>query len=252
MPLPKPAGVFLLLLAFAAPGPARAEDAYYLLMFSSQQTPRNPNYSHSFATFVRVGCACPGAPGTVLEAHTISWLPANLVIRTLALLPECGRNYDLDTTIRFALDTRQRVSLWGPYRIEPELYDRAMRQIALLESGKVRYKADDALYRSSNVSNCIHAISGITEGYRLRVLSPGWGDTASYFILLEFMPWIIEPEQTHDWLASALGLDQYPIAYREPPERPGLLPPLTGLRIRDRKAVPTYGSPRLQPTCQGP
>jgi hypothetical protein len=62
--------------------------------------------------------------------------------------------------------------------------------------------------------------------------------------LNEFMPWISNEQQTHDWVASSLGLDCYPIAYREPPRRPGLFLPQTGLAIPDRHPVPTYGSPR--------
>jgi hypothetical protein len=238
-------GSALLFCAFAAPQPARSQDVYYLLVFSSQRPLSGPNYSHSFATFVRAGCGTPGSPIVVKNAFSISWLPANMEIRSLALLPECGRNFDLYTTLRFARDTCQRVSLWGPYQIDPDLYRRAADQFARLQSGQILYKADDVAYGNDCVSNCIHAVGSITGGPRLRVLPPGWGDTASYFIVLEFMPWIIDPDHTHDWVASALGLDNYPIAYRVPPRR-GLIPPATGLRIPDRwTATPTYGSPRI-------
>jgi hypothetical protein len=232
----------LLLIAVTA-GAARAEESFFLLMFSSQRMPRNPNYAHSFATFVRASCGGPGA-GTVLEAHTISWLPANLCIRTFALLPECGQNFDLDTTLHYTLENKERVSLWGPYRIDPELYRRAINQIAQLESGRVLYKADDTFYRSDRVSNCVHAVSVLSEGYRLRMLSPGWGDTASYFILLELRPWVLD-EMRHAWISSALGLDRYPISYREPPPQQGPIPPLTGLPLLLQGPVPrpSYGPP---------
>src|SRR5215203_773183 len=128
--------VFAILLSLALTPSARAGEEYYLLMFGSQRVPANPNYSHTFATFVKatwVGDGpCPENP--TLEAHTISWLPANLKIRTLALLPECGHNFDLHQSLDFALSTDQRVSMWGAYRIQPELYQLALQRKAELES----------------------------------------------------------------------------------------------------------------------
>src|SRR3954452_3921709 len=92
--------------------PARAGEAYYLLMFGSQRIPNNPNYSHSFATFVRVcwpgNGPCPH--NATLEARTISWLPRTMVVRTLALRPEWGYNFDLHTTLRYVLNSGERIS----------------------------------------------------------------------------------------------------------------------------------------------
>src|SRR5436190_7899254 len=134
------------LLILLAPNPSRAGEDYFLLMFGAQRVPANPNYSHSFATFVRVSWlgngACPINP--CLESVTISWLPANMKVRTFALLPECGNNFELHTTIRWCLGNDMRVSLWGAYRICPELYWLAVKQVGLLGSGRVRYKANDA------------------------------------------------------------------------------------------------------------
>src|SRR5687767_7453101 len=158
----------MLLLALA--GGARAGEDYFLLMFGAQRVPNNPNYSHSFATFVRVSWLgdgpCPHNP--TLETYTISWLPENMRVRVLALCPECGRNFDLHTTIRWCLSEDMRVSLWGAYRIEPQLYHLAGNQVGLLESGRVRYKAVDTGYPSDRVTNCIHALANVVEGPRVR------------------------------------------------------------------------------------
>ncbi len=176
----------VVLLAWSAT--ARAGEDYFMLMFGSQRTPNDPNYAHTFATFVRVSwpgdAPCP-TEGAQVEAHTISWLAATGVIRVMRPHPECGRNFGLHETIEWCLRDHMRVSVWGAYRIEPVLYGRALRQIALLESGQVRYKANDAGYRNNRVSNCIHAVSVLSEGYRLRVGSPGYGEMASYFVLQE-------------------------------------------------------------------
>src|SRR5262245_36845752 len=92
-----------LLLSLAFPALAHAGEDYFVLMFGAQRVPAQPNYSHSFATFVRVRCPVGvAAPKTVLlDTVTISWLPADMEVRALALLPESGRNVDLHTTIRW-------------------------------------------------------------------------------------------------------------------------------------------------------
>ena len=78
---------------------ASAGEDYFLLMFGSQRVPANPNYSHSFATFVRATWEgdgpCP--VNAKLEVHTISWLPAKMKVRINAFHPECGHNFDLAT-----------------------------------------------------------------------------------------------------------------------------------------------------------
>jgi hypothetical protein len=216
----------LALLALAGSGVARAGEAHYLLVFAAQRVPNNPNYSHTFATFVRASWPgdgpCPRWP--VLEACTISWLPRSLVIRTLALLPECGRNLDLHETLRYVLANDERVSLWGPYRIDAALYRGALRQAAVLESGCVLYKANDLGYYSDDVCNCVHAVSSLADGYRLRFGIPGWGETASYRVLEELLPWVLDRERVYPWVGCALGLGRHPIIYRgwEPP-RSGVL-----------------------------
>ncbi len=205
------------LLTSSAAGRARAGERYYLLVFGSQRPNVIATPSHTFATFVKVTDAAdaPGAP--CLEAHTISWLYRNIEGRHVArLLPEEGVNMDLHTTLRYVLGEGQRVSLWGPYRIEMGLYERAVAQQARLESGEMRYKAVDTGFPADRVANCIHAVSDLAEGQRrLRIASPGWGESASYFVTLQLADWILDPRQTHDWVAHALGLDDYPIVRRD-------------------------------------
>jgi hypothetical protein len=235
-------------LALTLPAPAQAGEACYVLMFGAQQIPNRPNYSHSFATFVRVtwpgNGPCPGR--FTIEAHTISWLPRNLVIRTLALLPECGYNFDLDTTLRYVLSNDERVSMWGPYQIHPDLYCRALRQIARLESGQLKYKADDTGWPARRVSNCIHALSEVVNRPLLLVASPGWGEMASYYVLREYRPWLVDEEQKHYWVSQALGLDCYPIIYRQRivSPRSGILGPLYRILGGERDLEATYGPPQ--------
>lgn len=207
----KPHVRFLTAMAFwlvSLPACARADDAYFLIMFGAQRDAIQPKYTHTFAAFVRA--ACVGQ----LEVHTISWLPADLDVRVLACRPERGRNVELHETIQWALSNDERVFMWGPYQIDPELYCRAVRQCQVLDSGEVRYKAVDSFHDSARVSNCIHAVSSIIAGYRVRVLSPMWGERASWYVLRRMKPWIVDPRQVYLGVATDIGLDEYPIVRR--------------------------------------
>jgi hypothetical protein len=209
---------FAVVAAALIPSAGRGGEDYFLLIFGSQQTPNRPNHSHCFATFVKTHWEgdgpCLASNGVWLDASTISWLPESLEVRSLALLREPGHNFDLDTTLCHVLEDEQRVSLWGPYRIEPGLYDRAMEQIALLESGRVSYKALDIAQNPERVANCIHAVGSASPGFRRLVAITAWGETASFDLLRSFRRWIVDKNATEPWVASAIGLDQYPIIYR--------------------------------------
>jgi hypothetical protein len=239
-------GIAALLLALVCAGGAHGHEAYFLLMFGSQRTPNDPDFAHTFATFVHATWQGPAPVSPCLEVCTISWLPRNLEIRTLALLPEVGQNFDLHTTLRYVLDGDQRVSLWGPYQIDRNLFLGAQAQARLLESGRVRYKAFDAGFSSDRVSNCIHAVSSITEGHRLQVLSHSWGETASFFVLEEMAPWVLDRNQTHPWVGSALGLYRYPIIYRgwENPHSGAVRGTVRRLLGKERDLQASYGPPR--------
>ena len=235
-------GLFVLLVA---PAVGRAGEDYFVLMFGQQQIPNDPNYSHTFATFVKATWAgdgpCP--VNAKLEAHTISWLPENGVVRCWALLPECGRNFGLHETIRWAECNHMRTSVWGAYRICPELYCMALKQEGLLESGQVRYKAVDSLYPSERVSNCIHAVSGVRDGNRVRIGAPCWGETASYMVLRRFERYIVSREPA-PWVGSALGLDAFALIYRdwEFPLSGPLGPVFRTLGV-ERELSPSFGPP---------
>ena len=205
-------GISLFLVA-ALPGRTRAQETYYLVVFSSQGPENRPRYAHTFATFVKARWCAGSCP---LESFTISWMPRNAVIRPLALLPEPGRNFDLSMSFQWAYAEGQWVSMWGPYQICPELYQRAVVQKNRLESDCVSYKAVDTGWPARRVSNCIHAVSDIDPTRPpLRIASPGWGEPASYYVTLHLLPWIVNPCQVHEWVVDALGLRNCRIRRRD-------------------------------------
>jgi hypothetical protein len=204
------------LLAFAFAGPAPACEHYFVVVFGSQRDLGRPKYTHTFATFVKATGEGKCLRDYRVEVITISWLPQSLDVEPLRLKPECGQNFELHETLRYVISEEEKVSKWGPYPIEKELYDRALKQAAHLQSGEVRYKAADTGYQTSEVSNCIHAVSDLVEErYRLRVASPGWGNFASYVITLRFRPWILDSEQADERVSELLGLGDYDVENRD-------------------------------------
>lgn len=237
------------LLALALAGPARGGEAHYLLMFGAQRIPNNPNYAHSWAAFVKASWDGDGPPTgpARLEAHMISWLPADGVIRSFTLRAEPGRNYGLHETFDFVLGHGERVSLWGPYPIHPELYRRALERISELDSGRIRYKAFDTGRIVGRVVNCFHAMSSLAGWPTLRVASIAYGEVASYAVLLRFQrrAWILD-ERPQYWVSSALGLDRYPIIYRggvNPPRSGALYGPVYRALGGERNLRATFGPP---------
>jgi hypothetical protein len=207
--------VLTMLGLLLATGGLRAEAAFLVAVFGSQRPDINaPSLAHSFAVFAKVSRDHPGGPIRV-ETTEISWLAATAHVRVLWPFPEPGHNFDLRTTLQLAEAQGTRVSVWGPYQIERELYERAVAQKSLLESGKVLYKAIDVGLPADRVTNCIRALSRVAPGApKLRVGAPGWGEPASYYITQAFRPWFVNPDETHDWLLAALGLGDYPFVRR--------------------------------------
>jgi len=149
--------------------------------------------------------------------------PPNLKVRALRLRAQQGVNLDLEATLAYVLQ-RERVSKWGPFEITQTLYDRALERKPELESGAVKYKAIDPNFgpRARYVSDCIHGISDIDPDYgRFRYRETRrFGEAATHWIAYQFISrgQRINLEENLDWINHQLGLDNYPIVHRPPPE----------------------------------
>ncbi len=204
----------LLLAALGVrPPAARGEESYYLLVFAAQRNPNWVRYTHTFGTFVKATGRGADPCGYRLESFTISWLPCSLEVHPWRLLSEPGIALDLPHTLAWAERNGARVSLWGPYRIQRELYERGRVQLACLQAGRYEYKALDG-FRRARAVDCIHALSDVDSdpGY-LRTLK-AHGDEASYLVLLHFRRWLIDPCRTADGLVERLGLGTFPLVRR--------------------------------------
>jgi len=192
-----------------------AQDSYYLIVFSNQTADDDPRFSHTFATFVKRSGVSPASSGQDLEVHTLSWMPASQNISVVRLRPERGVLYDLEASLAWAYSVNARVSMWGPYQVQKELYDRAIEQEARLSAGGVLFKCIDGQFRSEVALNCIHAVSDIDTDHGFLHVGAARGDTASYLVARHLERWIINPERKHAWLNELLGLDRYPIVQRD-------------------------------------
>ena len=54
--------------------------------------------------------------------------------------------------------------MWGPYEIAKPGFDLGVRRKKLLDSGTIKYRADDRLYRKDRIAiNCFHAMAGLDQ-----------------------------------------------------------------------------------------
>jgi hypothetical protein len=213
--------VFVPIALAMAGAPSRAQEpnsAYYMVVFSAQAKSNDPRLTHTFATFVKVDKSDPTTAERT-EIHTISWLPRSLNIVLFRRHPEPGANLDLESSLRWAVSRNFRVSMWGPYEIDKGLYDRAVRQEAHLNSGRVLYKALDRRFRPGIASNCIHAVSDLDIDNGLLNTGLKRGDAASRQVAQHLNHWVIAPERTHPWVASRLGVKEDHDSPRDPEQR---------------------------------
>ncbi|HJT79637.1 MAG TPA: hypothetical protein VJ719_00450 [Chthoniobacterales bacterium] len=198
-------------------GPLK-RDRYFMIPFAYEDKRNRPEFSHSFISVIRVFATnkpaklTPGLPtreyeGWEFEAFTISWLPAdfmenpNLCVfdgfgaRLFPTQNKCpispGKNFSLADTIKLAVNAKNAVCMWGPYEIAKPGFDLGVRRKKLLDSGKIKYRADDRLYRKANVAiSCFHAMAGLEELYpNGGIFGTGfkmWGFNGTARVLIEY------------------------------------------------------------------
>lgn len=210
----------------SAPAPAVEvvrPDRYFLLVFGSQSTPKRAKYTHTWATIVKAVPAKNDPAKFDLTSHTISWLPRTLNVRVLTLRGECGVNLSLKQTLNYVRSCGECVAMWGPYELDPavapQIYDKFLRQIARLNSGRVLYKAMDPDHgpRSTYISNCIHAITDL-DGLNRRgnydeIRNHGFS-ASQYLAGVMIRSGKVDSSVTHEWVTDALDINCYPIQRR--------------------------------------
>jgi hypothetical protein len=219
----RPAIIALLGLALAlTAGETRGEEFYYVIIFGSQSKPKLLQYTHTWATFIRAVGEGPDANSYSVYQHTISWLPQSLDVRTWTILPEPGVNLDLYQTLDAVYRDREHVTMWGPFRILPQVYERSLEVKAILDSGRAEYRAISTP-RNLLISDCIHAVAAVDPVFgRGHYPLVRIGKPASRYIARQFMTRsVFDQYQTEaSWLIPRLGLDRYPIEVVPPQQIP--------------------------------
>jgi hypothetical protein len=192
-----------------------------MVVYSAQDPGNNPLTSHCFATFARVG------PGVKL--HDINWfsIRGHRTGTTCGILgrdgrparPEPGENRTAREALVLAGRLGLRVTRWGPYEIDRRLFEQALRQIELLDGGKVRYKAIDLGLREGRdvrALNCVHAVSDVDrEPAPLRTWM-SYGDAAVRKVVWHLRRWIKGQRLEHPkvwgaiWAATWQGTPRPP------------------------------------------
>lgn len=155
-------GLLVLLAALFSTAPSRAEQVsnrsaligrYFIVIWGFEGPDNDVVHSHTFASFYRGDELAKG----ILRPTTISWLPATGVVEPFGSEP--GHNFTLSQTLKMACRLGRTVKSWGPYEIEPALYERALRRVGLLNSGRIRYAMIDT---DLGTMNCIDAAGDLT------------------------------------------------------------------------------------------
>jgi len=198
-------------------GPLTTE-RYFMIPFAYQDDGNHPEFSHSFITVIRVfaddkqpketeGLVQGKYKNREFEAFTISWLPADFLenphlcvfdgpgAKLFASKNKCpiseGRNFNLEDTIKLAVGSKNAVAMWGPYEIRKPGFDLGVKRKELLESGTIKYRADDRMYQKDKVAiSCFHAMSGLDEIFpKGGFLGTGlkmWGFNGTARVLIEY------------------------------------------------------------------
>jgi hypothetical protein len=194
------------------------QDRFFIIPFAYENDGNDPELSHSFMTVIRVFAEGkrprPNSEfktgiykGWNFEAYNISWLPADFMenphlcvfdgvgSRLFAKRNQCpispGKNFTLEDTIKLAVDAKLAVGMWGPYEITQAGFDRGVKRKQLLDSGEIKYRADDRLYLKEKIaSNCFHAMASLDELFpRGGVFGTGfkmWGLNGTSRVLIEY------------------------------------------------------------------
>jgi hypothetical protein len=173
-----------------------------MVVYGAQECGNHPETSHCFATFARMG-----AGGRVelqhinwfsIRGHQTGWTYALFEPDGQPTRPEPGENRPTREALLLARQGGLRIARWGPYEIERGLFERATRQIDLLEGRipgrRVLYKALDLGYRSDasmiRAMNCVHAISDIDREPALLRTWTSYGDEAARKIVRHLGRWV--------------------------------------------------------------
>lgn len=201
----------------APPTPAQPTPGHYITVFGMGSRPLIASRTHTFATITRIQ---PTPTGDMIVTNdTISWLPATLRIRPLALRPELGVNLTQVETLRWGERLGIHTSAWGPFEITPERYAALMARKADLDSGRITYRAIGGLTRDAPVSNCGQSFTRAAQvGRRYLHPTPFPGVQGTSRLVDRMIRTASPPKVERPELLPAV-VDPLAVTHRQPGER---------------------------------
>jgi hypothetical protein len=199
------------LAAGVSPAPADGSPRYYMILFGGQSERFRPRTAHTWATYVK---AVPGAP---LEEFTISWLPASMDVRPSRLRAEPGINVPLHRTLELMTDGNHRVSMWGPFEVRQDFYEKSCQWKAFLDR-EGKYRVLTMFDLSRDIHHCVDAVVHADPALRRKCEPVVWyGEAITQRVAnaLAATGIVSQPHVAHDWLIPALDLGKYQLT-REP------------------------------------
>lgn len=196
-------------------------ERHYLTLFGAQSVPYRIRYTHTWAVFTRTAVTPTGE--AVLESHAISWMPATFKVRPFAVRTEPGVNLTLAESFGFVDSFAGRTSVWGPFEIDADHFDRLKARKDRLESGEIRYRATGAFTREGSISNCGQSFARAAPvvGERYLQPTPSAGENGTSRLALRYLRAgvLADGGKTHPWLLPMIGADGRPVTARQPGER---------------------------------
>jgi hypothetical protein len=142
-------------------------DRFYITLFGGHANILRPRTGHTWATLTRISTTPAGEK--TAESHTISWMPATLVIRPFAPRAEKGVNLTHEQTMEFMTAGRRPwVESFGPFEITADRFAQGQAQKAWLESGVVKYHGLGLFGRRGDVMHCIDAVTRTDPEWELK------------------------------------------------------------------------------------
>ena len=106
----------------------------------------------------------------------------------------------------------ESITMWGPFVVRPEVWQRSLFIRQVLESGQAEYRAISTA-RNILISDCIHAVAAMDPVFgRNHYPLVRIGKPASRYIAHEVVQRSVYDQYQYNsaWLIPRLGLDRYP------------------------------------------
>ena len=165
--------------------------------------------NHVFATFMKAHpLKFDLSEMSEAEVAVISWLPKDGSTDARNRV-QAGRNFSLDETIDRARQLGQKITIFGPFRIQESLYQKSLRQQDRLESGSIHFRRDLGEGRELGTSYFgVTAISDIIADEGLLPLGSASipGDKAARLILQRWKSLIKSPDKIYENAWTVLGV----------------------------------------------